>query len=178
MVCVHVVVCPLCDAKDVWRHLQSVLAPIFLQCFVCVDAQIYRESSQVLRSYYNALTSEWVHRNQDGTDVGIDFSVRPALLQVLVDTFVADCREQCHIVHSNLFLLKPLLPIRLHKRLSEINQTLHCCRLLLQLCLHLSRLSSGPLLPSCRPFWKAPVVPRHRVEQRYITQTGMLTMKY
>lgn len=63
------------------------------------------------------ITSERVDRYQHRAYVRVNFPVCPALLQVVVDAFVTDCRQQGHIRHSNLFLLKSFFPVRL----SQIN---------------------------------------------------------
>ena len=41
VVCVHVVVCALCDGEYVGRDLQPVLALVLLEHLVRIDAQIY-----------------------------------------------------------------------------------------------------------------------------------------
>jgi hypothetical protein len=41
-------------------------------------------------------------------------------LEIVIDAFVADRGEQCHICNSNLFLLEAFLPIRLMVTLSGI----------------------------------------------------------
>lgn len=46
-------------------------------------------------------------------NVGVDLAIRPPLLEVLVDSLVADCRQQRHIGDASLLLLEPLLPVGL-----------------------------------------------------------------
>ena len=42
-------------------------------------------------------TFEWIDRYQDCANVCVDFRVRPPLLEIVIDAFVADRGEQCHI---------------------------------------------------------------------------------
>lgn len=59
-------------------------------------------------------TFEWIDRYQHSTNIRVDFCVRPPLLKIIVDAFVADCGQEGHICHSDLLLLEALLPISLH----------------------------------------------------------------
>jgi hypothetical protein len=43
----------------------------------------------------------------------IDFSVKEALLQILIDTLVADLTQERHVRYTCLLLLETLLPIGL-----------------------------------------------------------------
>ena len=56
-------------------------------------------------------TSERVDRDEHRADVCIDLRILPTLLQVLVNALVCDRGQQRHVRHSDLLLLKALLPI-------------------------------------------------------------------
>ncbi len=73
--------------------------------------------SRIEWNEWGDLTSEWVDRNQDRANVSVNLRIGPSLLQVVVDTLVADSREQCHIGDPNLLLLEAFLPIRLVEEL-------------------------------------------------------------
>ncbi len=74
LVCVHVVVSTFGDGKDVWCHLETVLASIGLEDVFGVDTEI----------------AERVDRDEYIADVGIDFCILETLLEILVDSFVGD----------------------------------------------------------------------------------------
>ena len=56
-------------------------------------------------------TSKWIHGDQNTTDVGIDFAISPAFLEVVVDAFIADGCEEGHIGHADLLLFEAFFPI-------------------------------------------------------------------
>ena len=64
-----------------WRHLQAVLAAVRTQDVVRVYSQI----------------AKWIHGNEHVTDVGVNFGIREPHLQVAIDGFVRDLRQQSHI---------------------------------------------------------------------------------
>ena len=80
-----------------WRHLQAVFAAVRTQDVVRVYSQI----------------AKWIHGNEHVTDVGVNLGIREAHLQVAIDGFVRDLRQQCHIRDASLWLLEAFTPIRL-----------------------------------------------------------------
>lgn len=49
----------------------------------------------------------------------INLPILKTLLQVVIDTFVGNGRQQRHIRHADLFLLESFLPVGLRKEVSD-----------------------------------------------------------
>lgn len=100
-----------------WRHAVELQDGFSLDIsaichpYICQGLQDRHWESRL--QLQNGHTSKWADRNQDIPDIRIDFSVSPAFLKVLIDTFVTDRRQQGHIGDSNLFLLEAFFPVRL-----------------------------------------------------------------
>ena len=62
---------------------------------------------------YMLFTSKGIHGNKDTTNVGIDVSILPAFLQILIDALITDLGQESHIGNADLFLLEALFPVRL-----------------------------------------------------------------
>ncbi len=97
LVCVHVVVSTFGDGKDVWCHLETVLASIGLEDVFGVDTEI----------------AERVDRDEYIADVGIDFCILETLLEILVDSFVVTLDMPGHIRDTSLCLFEAFSPIAL-----------------------------------------------------------------
>jgi hypothetical protein len=97
------------------RNLETILASISLQCFLCIYPEICRsfQLGWPGQQRNESGTSEWVDRDEHGANVSVNLGVGPSFLEILVDALVADSGEQRHIGDPDLLLLEALLPIRL-----------------------------------------------------------------
>lgn len=68
---------------------------------------------------HDVRTAKRVDGYKHGPDVCVDLAVLPAFLQVLVYALVADCGQECHVGHADLFLLESLLPVRLNEEIKH-----------------------------------------------------------
>jgi hypothetical protein len=105
-----------------------------------------------------------------GEKAYIYFLVEEACLQVLVDGFVSDCAEQCHVWHSCLFLLpEPFTPVGLIRYQHDCLWQEVCVPFgFWQTLLHLSQLMQDPQAPpSCLLSWMVPVRDKYEQDAGY-----------